>query len=159
MSLDSARKKARNTVRVSDMKQIQIALEMYAIDHGGAYPNTNGALVCLGVPSTEKCWGGPYGNDAINAALAPYLPKIPKDPSYGGRMYGTYTYRSPGSYWLPSPVGAARGKYSISFEPEKLCPNNTNDCLRWTWGAFDSAPGGVHCPSGGCCRQCGYLEK
>ena len=153
VSVNSVREKARDVVRLRDMDQIRKAMEMYANDHGGDYFNTGGTLVCLGVPSTEQCWGGPRGNDALNAALAPYLAKIPKDPLYGGRIYGTYTYRSPGNWWLPG-IGTKTGSYSIAFELEKICPNNDNDCRGWKWAAWDN---GFHCPSGGCCRQCGYL--
>ena len=158
VSLNSARMKARDARRVSEMKAIQTAIEMYANDHNGEYFSTGGQLVCLGIPSSEQCWGGPSGNDALNAALAPYLAKIPKDPLYGKRVYGTYVYRSPGNNWLPA-IGTKTGSYSISFEVDKLCPSNDNDCLRWQWAAWDDAPPGPHCPTGGCCRQCGYLGQ
>jgi prepilin-type N-terminal cleavage/methylation domain-containing protein len=153
-------KKSRDAKRLSDMETLRLAIEMYADDHSGAYFSTGGSLVCLGVPSTEQCWGGPSGNDALNAALAPYLAKIPKDPLYGSRIYGAYVYRSPGSYWLPAPINAVGGSYSIAFEPEKLCPaNNNNDCSNWTWASWDNPPGGIHCPAGGCCRHCGFLRQ
>lgn len=155
VSLNSARAKARDARRVSEMKAIQTAIEMYADDHNGEYFSTGGHLVCLGIPSSEQCWGGPHGNDALNTALAPYLAKIPKDPLYGGRIYGAYTYRSPGKWWLPV-IGAKIGAYSISFQPDKY-PSNDNDCLKWRWAAWDESPPGPHCPAGGCCRQCGYL--
>jgi len=157
VSMQGVRARARDARRVSEMKAIQTAIEMYANDHNGEYFSTGGQLVCLGIPSSEQCWGGPHGNDALNAALAPYLAKIPTDPSYGDRIYGTYVYRSPGAYWLPAPIGTVTGAYSIAFETDKLCPNNDNDCLRWQWAAWDGAPPGPHCPTGGCCRQCGYL--
>ena len=155
VSLKGVRAKAKDARRVSDMKAIQTAIEMYANDHG-KYFSTGGQLVCLGVSSSEKCWGGPKGNNALNSALKPYLTRIPKDPLYGKRIYGTYTYRSPGKCWLPG-VGTRTGAYSIAFEVDKLCPANDNDCLEWRWAAWDGSPPGPHCPSGGCCRQCGYL--
>ncbi|MDO8592533.1 MAG: hypothetical protein Q7R92_02005, partial [bacterium] len=156
--LNSARVKGRDARRVADMKVIQTALALYADDHGGTYFSTGGSLVCLGVPSTEQCWGGPLGDDALNTALQPYLKNIPKDPLYGSRIYGTYTYRSPGKYWLPAPVNAVTGSYSISFETDKF-PNNDVDCLNWKWAAWDENPPGPHCPAGGSCRQCGYLSQ
>lgn len=148
--------KSRNTKRVADLSNIKKALEMYAADHNGQYPSTGGALVCLGVSSSEQCWSGPYGNDAVNSALLPYMSSIPIDPN-SGRIYSTYVYRCPGSYWLPA--GWVTGKYSVAFEPERLCPGSNNDCLGWTFGSWDESPPGPHCPSAGCCRQCGYLAQ
>jgi prepilin-type N-terminal cleavage/methylation domain-containing protein len=156
VSMQGLRAKARDAKRLSDMAAIQTAVEMYANTHDGEYFSTGGQLVCLGVSSSEQCWGGPSGNDALNAALAPYLAKIPTDPLYGDRIYGTYTYRSPGYYWLPAPIGGVTGAYSIAFVPDKF-PNNENDCLRWQWASWDNPPPGPHCPSGGSCRHCGYM--
>lgn len=164
-SLNGARAKARDTRRYSDMNEIKTAIEMYAADHDGQYPSTGGTLVCLGVPSTEGCWGTSAttttparGSNSLNAALAPYLPEIPKDPQYGARIYGTYVYRSPGTYWLPSPVNTKNGSYSLAFEPDSYKKGDPK-CGGWTIGAFDQAPGGVHCPTNGNCRQCGYLNE
>lgn len=164
-SLNGARAKARDARRYSDMNEIKNAIEMYAADHGGVYPSTGGVLVCLGIPSTEACWGTTatsttpaHGSDALNVALAPYLPEIPKDPLYGKRIYSAYVYRSPGSYWLPSPVNTVSGPYAIAFEPDSISASSSAaGCGRWVWGAWDQSPGGVHCPTGGNCRQCGYL--
>jgi general secretion pathway protein G len=159
VAMTGFREKARNARRVSDIRQIRTAIEMYAAERG-SYPNTSGQIVCLGVPSAEECWGGgPRGNDSVNNALAPYLAQIPRDPLYGasGWVYGTYVYASPGSYWLPSPVNTVSGAYILAFQTEKF-PNNDKDCLGWTWGAWEvSKPPAIHCPSGGSCRQCGYL--
>jgi len=156
-SLNGARAKARDARRYTDMNSLQMAMELYAADHSGKYFSTGGVLVCLGVPLTEQCWGGSYGNDALNLALAPYLPEIPKDPLYGKRIYGTYVYRSPGNYWLPSPINTVAGSYSIAFEADSF--ENYPNCGGWTFGAFDESPGAVHCPSSGSCRQCGYVGE
>lgn len=158
-SLNGARAKARDATRYSDMNELKVALELYAADHSGSYPSTGGTLVCLGVPSTESCWGGTtFGSDSVNAALAPYLAQIPKDPLYSqtSRVYRTYVYRSPGNYWLPAPVNTVAGAYAIAFEADKY---NSGDpyCGGWTFGAWDQPPGATHCPAGGNCRQCGYL--
>lgn len=59
-SLNTARQKARDARRVSDIKQIQLALELYADDNSGNYP------------------GDIY---AASGSLAPnYMAKIPTDP-------------------------------------------------------------------------------
>ena len=154
-SLNSARVKAQNARRVSDIHAIQMAIEMYANDHEGNYPSTGGKDVCIGIPSSEQCWGGPYGDDALNLDLKPYLSDIPKDPLYGSRIYGTYVYSSPGYWWLPN--SNATGTYSLAFETG-VFPHNDNDCLGWKYAAWDGRPG-PHCPVGGSCRQCGYLNQ
>ena len=77
VSLQSARKKARTAKRVSDMRQIQTALELYYNDNG-SYPNPS--------PSgnwRSECsaWGG-YTSDQVITGLVPtYLQKFPSDPS------------------------------------------------------------------------------
>jgi len=154
ISLSGVRAKARDARRLSDMKTLRTAIDMYVSDHNGNPFSTNNVPICLGIPSTETCWGGFKGNDALNAALAPYLDSIPKDPLYGARKYSTYIYRSPGSWWLP--LSSGEGNYDIAFAPEKY-PNNDDECFGYKWAAWDSyLP--FHC-GGGWCRQCGYLDK
>lgn len=62
-SLNSARIKSRDARRVADIKQIQLALELY-FDANGSYP-------------------------AATAALAPqFMPVVPKDPAGTNPAYG-----------------------------------------------------------------------
>lgn len=133
ISLDNARKKSRNAKRVADMKQIQMALSLYADNHGGKYPTTMHNKACLGIPSTEVCWGGFTGNDSLNLEFAPYLSQIPKDPEYGKRNYGTYLYESPGMYHLPT-GGIATGDYILAFAPDDDPSANASLCLGWSLG-------------------------
>jgi len=62
-SLDSARKKGRDARRVADMRQIQLALALYANANDGLYPR---GLYC--------------GAGCLNANSA-YIATIPKDPN------------------------------------------------------------------------------
>jgi prepilin-type N-terminal cleavage/methylation domain-containing protein len=57
-SLFSTKSKARDTKRISDIAQIQLALEVYLDNNGGVYPTA--------------IYGGP---------LDPYLSPVPTDPS------------------------------------------------------------------------------
>ncbi|QQR82870.1 type II secretion system protein [Candidatus Campbellbacteria bacterium] len=50
-SLNSAREKARDAKRISDIKQIQLALELYADSHAGLYPAATSSLVTTYMPS------------------------------------------------------------------------------------------------------------
>ena len=64
-SLNSARSKARDAQRLSDIRQVQLALELYADSNGGAYPD-------------------PDTGDTIPAALVPdFIAATPSDPLAG----------------------------------------------------------------------------
>lgn len=85
VSVNSARRKARDINRISVLKQLQLAVEMY-YDTQGSYP-----LSCNGSGS----WGGhcpAYGNCDANyiVGLTPdYLSVLPIDPLFdtGSRCY------------------------------------------------------------------------
>jgi prepilin-type N-terminal cleavage/methylation domain-containing protein len=99
-SLDSAKRKARDSVRISEINEIITALELYATANGGNYPPDNAGpwhWTCLGHNSTETCWNGSYsGGDALNSALSPYISPIPDDPRNDTSCYGdSYLYHNP----------------------------------------------------------------
>ncbi len=76
VSLNTARKKARDTRRVSDMRQVALALEMYYDDNAtSGYPGASGSNVW----STMETAIGTGG----------YMTSVPTDP-------GTGTYE----YWV-----------------------------------------------------------
>ena len=85
-NISSARKKSRDTQRVSDMAQIQLALRLYK-DANGAYPDIPG--------------GEAVGDEAgtLDAALAPYVTGITKDPINSGenQYYYDSSYTCSGS--------------------------------------------------------------
>ncbi|HSE35290.1 MAG TPA: type II secretion system protein [Candidatus Paceibacterota bacterium] len=65
-SLQTARQKARDARRISDINQVQLALELY-FDANQSYPVTGAS---------------PYAiPNALAATSTPYLPKIPTAPS------------------------------------------------------------------------------
>lgn len=61
-SLNSARKKSRDARRVADVKQIQLALEMYYDSKGGSYPLTLSLLAPDYIPVVP--------NDPLGTAVA-----------------------------------------------------------------------------------------
>ena len=85
VALNNARAKSRDARRVSDIKQIQTALEMYFNDHNG-YPT---ALPAAGSPVVGTM-----------TPVVTYMGKVPGNPTPGGI---TYSY-----------VGDASG-YTIYF--------------------------------------------
>lgn len=91
-SLNSARGKARDAKRMADLKQIQIALELFRSDNG-AYPNTGS--VWWGNCSTFGSYGT-TGSGGYIPNLAPtYITTLPLDPK-PIETYGCYIYYSNG---------------------------------------------------------------
>jgi prepilin-type N-terminal cleavage/methylation domain-containing protein len=98
-SLNTARAKARDSFRISSLKELQTALALYANDHNGSYPQ-----------SVNSYWEGPCaasagvgtGNSNTNASgwipnLAPtYIVSLPVDPS-PPRTTACYLYNSNGT--------------------------------------------------------------
>ena len=74
-SLNSARSKSRDARRISDIKQLQLALELY-YDLCGKYPTGNTIFVN---PGTVGC--GLSGALSVGSLVANgFISKIPKDP-------------------------------------------------------------------------------
>ena len=102
-SLNSARSKGRDARRLSDVQQLQTALEMYYNDHN-SYPIHG--------------WGDSSGSGTWNALqndLLSYISKLPKDPlNTGGRPYsGGYTIA-----YYASGYGGSGDWYMIVFRLE-----------------------------------------
>jgi len=99
----SAKIKARNAKRLSDIHQYETALELYHTDHGGyPYPDTI-AVVCLGDYLNNKCGQNINYNTTesttLNNILSQYMPKLPADEmvirftkkwTYKGYVYGCF---------------------------------------------------------------------
>ncbi|MGB2580529.1 MAG: type II secretion system protein [Minisyncoccia bacterium] len=95
-SLNSARQKARDAQRVSNLTQIRTALEMYYHDNG-SYPGS----ITLGVLNTRSECPGYNGtnppNDVIPGLIPTYLPSFPADPSMDkANNKSCYIYRTDG---------------------------------------------------------------
>lgn len=79
-SLNSARIKARDAVRKSDMHTLRVALDSYAFEHNGQYPAVpGGALVSY-----------------LTVLVPTYLPSLPEDsrgvPAQTYKYYTAYPY-------------------------------------------------------------------
>lgn len=80
VALGNARVKARDSKRLSDLKQMQTALELYYTDQSN-YPQTSGALgstdfACL----NNAGWG-------VAGCANPYMGLVPLDPKSGNYTY------------------------------------------------------------------------
>ena len=103
-SLNTAREKARNAKRVSDLHQVQTALELYASDHGGTYPNVNGWI-----GTTPSCYSNPGTPNGAIPGLAPtYIPAVPEDPK-PTLPYYCYLYLSNGTDYKVLAYGTVEG--------------------------------------------------
>jgi len=90
-SLQSARKRARDTERKSEIEQIRHALELYYADHN-QYPLSGGAVV----PNSGWSNSNDASWDTLAVALAPYMSPLATDPvntagSWAG-ISGNYDY-------------------------------------------------------------------
>ena len=82
-SLNTARKKGRDARRVADMKQVQLALELYY--------DANSSSYVAGGASTDALWGSTLG---VSTALVPnYMSSLPHDPN-GATAPQIYTYQA-----------------------------------------------------------------
>ena len=83
-SLNSARRKSRDARRIVDVKQIQLALELYFDGQGSQYPAASATCDA----STS------YGLEALTTAG--YIPQVPRDPTASPNCY-EYAAASTGS--------------------------------------------------------------
>lgn len=81
IALGDARQRTNDADRLSHIKQVQLSLEAFYIDHN-SYPVTTGDGVVLGLGSAVCL--NKEGFNAANCA-DPYMAQIPRDP-------GTYSY-------------------------------------------------------------------
>lgn len=95
-TLSSARSKANDARRVTDLREIQKALEGYANDNSGNYPTTGGSW------RSQCSFGGSYAQQNIAVGLVPtYISQFPADPQMNTTAGGTgtccYNYISDGT--------------------------------------------------------------
>ena len=96
-SLNTARAKARDARRLTDVRQLVLAMQLY-FDDNHSFPPTPGGLggwACLGHGDAGTCWKGAYhGITVLDNSLSPkYIPTIPDDPLNNTSRYGdAYMY-------------------------------------------------------------------
>jgi type II secretion system protein G len=135
VSLNSARAKARDAKRMSDLRQIQTAIEMYADDHNGQYPIRSG--------HTNSSGSHTSGWVSLESDISPYLDSVPYDTTSGYSYYydGGESDDVPG-YGLMARFENS-GNYHLVAEDNGYY-NNVNNGAYWEIGpepAYDKASG------------------
>ena len=113
VAMSNARQKARDAKRVSDIKQIQSALDLYATDKNG-YPGVEAALELGGTGAV--CLDNATGFKGSGCADPTYMGLVPKNPSPNGTAY---TYTSHGD--AANAIACATGpcvNYKLTFTLE-----------------------------------------
>ena len=125
VSLNSARSKARDTRRISDLRQVALALEMY-YDGASSYPAAAGGAC------TSATW------TAMGTAVAAYMSAVPTDPIAGS---ATYYY----AYGTDSATTATR------YVLKAILENTTNTAFNTD---VDSTVYGCNCADGANAGYC-----
>jgi len=106
VSLNSARAKARDTKRITSMKQMQLALELY-FDDNGSYPGTTSWV--------KDCSGDSSWSNLFDSALSLYMSKAPNDPLFSNNPWPLCYYYKLGDYGHCSGTGHS---YTMLFATE-----------------------------------------
>ncbi|MFW0838080.1 MAG: type II secretion system protein [Candidatus Komeilibacteria bacterium] len=129
VSLNSARSKARDARRTSDIRQLQTALEMYFNDKG-AYPATPSNSTYLGEDTTgtddPRVLTSAGFEETGTAGETVFMNQVPSDP-----QPDTYHY----DY---AATGTGNTGYTISFTLE-------NDNSSWGGDVCVASPGQISC--------------
>ncbi|MBI2640463.1 MAG: prepilin-type N-terminal cleavage/methylation domain-containing protein [Candidatus Sungbacteria bacterium] len=128
-SLNSARRKSRDARRITDIKQIQLALELFFDGQSNQYP--------LG--STTCSLSVAYGLEGLQTNG--YIPQVPRDPLSGSTDATAICYRFASG--VPA-GGSTRTTYHLSAQLEDSANpafTGDKDC--------NSATGSPACVSGG----------
>lgn len=123
-SLNTARAKARDAQRLSDIHQIQNALELYYNNKGSYPPNiSNGSLSALNVLVTDKD-----------------IPKIPNDPLNTGTMPDwAWSNQNTYYYWAVT-AGACASPYTLWYRLENNSNGNAEYCVKLDPNSFTKHP-------------------
>ena len=72
-SLNSARAKARDAKRMTEKRQVVLALNNF-YSESGSWPNSGGTWRCFGAPASESCFNSNFaGLDSLVTVLSSYI--------------------------------------------------------------------------------------
>lgn len=113
--LSSTRKQANDAVRLSDIKEVRTALELYYTDKN-SYPTTTNSGIMLGEVNTVCLNVGGFSG---SGCATPYMPQIPRGPG----SETNYRYRSTDgtSYVIESYL--EKGAGNLQAGPIRVTPS------------------------------------
>lgn len=136
LQLGTARAKARDAKRISDVAQLRTAIELYFDDNQGSYP---GASPLCPDTSVDVCVaaGAAFNGDDLKSFFS--APVLPHDPLSGG----SYDYN-----WFPTTANAKRSAYRIWTDlerPNAAALNGDADIVAGaaTWGGTGAGVSGL----------------
>ncbi|MBI4215560.1 MAG: type II secretion system protein [Parcubacteria group bacterium] len=119
VALGSARVKARDAKRLSDVRNIQSALELYFSDNN-AYPESDGVEVTIGAGTYKAMTNNGFKAAGDPATETVYMGNVPPNPTPGG---ADYKYKALNADRTQCPDNSATcAAYSISFSLEQGIP-------------------------------------
>jgi len=136
VSVNTARKKTRDAKRASDIKQVQLALEMY-YDSNRQYP-----VAARWYGGTGNCWGT-VTDDWVPGLSPTYIAKLPLDPK-PTNCGSVYLYGSDGTDYkiiAHVPENCENDIYKSIKDPLRDggsdgCLMDGNNC--WAWALYTS---------------------
>lgn len=130
VSLNNARQKSRDSKRVSDIKQIQNALELYYNDVNG-YPDAQAAIT-LGSTNYASLSSGAGFSSSSTASGVKYMQQVPSAPTPADNTCdstsNSYRYTSTASttYTIDYCLGASTG--GVAAGVNKACQAGLAGC-------------------------------
>ena len=115
--LKNAPRKARDSVRLSDIKEIRQALELYYLDHN-AYPN-GGFLAGTYDSTSNGDW-----SDTFKNALLPYTKNLPINPTKTNDSGYFYAYWNP----VDNAASPCHERIALFIQPGMEAQDNWDDC-------------------------------
>lgn len=136
-SLNSARRKSRDARRITDLKQIQLALELYFDAQGSTYP------VATATCTTPATTGVGEHNGLQALVNGGYIPQISRDPGNAATCYryGTPTAGPQTTYHLGATIEEATNP-ALSGDKDQAATASgwTNDFNGGGTGANGDSP-------------------
>lgn len=126
-SLNSARRKSRDARRITDVKQIQLALELHFDGQGSAYPTAN--ITCDATANA-------YGLQVLQTNG--FIPTVPRDPLSTSGSPICYKYATPSGTITTYHLGATlEDATNPAFNSDRDCTSSgTADCVSGITGVY-----------------------
>ena len=141
VSLSTARKKARDSRRVGDLRQVQLALELYADDNSGSYPGPG--TLCAATPCTNAEGSALFTGVMGTGLVTKYLGGLPTDPTNEAPATGGKQYKYvPGNTTSGPTTGQCTAALSCSHYILSVTTEQTETELPALKNDVDGASGG-----------------